>query len=63
MPLPLGSGNCSFMNRLVRQPSTALLPMVDFLMLARLTLPSPAMTNFTVILPERAGFVINFVEG
>ena len=59
MPPPLGSGNLKRMNLPVMQLSTDALLIVEDLMSALETEPSLAMTNLTVILPPRLGFLVS----
>ena len=58
MPPPLGSGNANRINRPLIQASTAGLPIVLASVVAEDTVPSLAMTNFTVIFPPNAGFFV-----
>ena len=62
MPPPLGFGNWKARKRELIQLLTELAPFplsVDLAVFAELTVPSPVITNFTVILPPRVGLALS----
>ena len=58
-PPPFGCGNLNRLKRLVIQPSTALEPIEEVLILALETDPSAAIVNLTIIFPCKSGLFVN----